>query len=460
MRNTVGKVFAIIFGILALVYVLGALAFTQVYMPNTSVNGADISLMPKNQLKESFKNSWKDYTLTINGRGDKKDTISAKDIDYVETMPSFKEKGANPWGWPVLAFVRKDFKVATTIDYSDEKLENKLAYLHMVTDGDITDPVPQQIAYADDKGYYIADAKPGTRVDGPKLKRAVLASFHKQDKVMDADKAKVYLEAAPAEDLDHMKNHVASMNEIEGFTLKYNFSDREETLGGQDLIQLYKQRDDGSLEPDEAKIKTYVANLAQKYDTFRGTREFQATGGAMMRIQGGIYGWQIDQKETRKQLLEAINKKQSQTMEPVYKRKAQSRNVNDLGNSYIEIDIARQHMWLYKDGNLVVESPVVTGNPYQGNGTPTGTQEVWMKERNRYLTGETWKSYVKYWMPFNWTGCGIHDANWRGSFGGKIYLGGGSHGCVNTPSKKAAIFYENAFEGMPVIVYNSSKHAI
>ena len=68
MRNTVGKVFAIIFGILALVYVLGALAFTQVYMPNTSVNGADISLMPKNQLKESFKNSWKDYSLPYQRR--------------------------------------------------------------------------------------------------------------------------------------------------------------------------------------------------------------------------------------------------------------------------------------------------------------------------------------------------------------------------------------------------------
>ena len=460
MRNTIGKVLAVLLGLLALVYILGALAFTQVYMPNTSVNGADISLQPKNKLRESFKNSWKDYSLAIEGRGDKKDTITAKEIGYVETMPAFKEEGANPWAWPVLAFVEKDFKVDTTIDYDDEKLERKLAYLHMVTDKDITDPVPQQIEYADAKGYFIADAKPGTRVDGPKLKHAVLESFHKQDKVLDADKEKVYVEVNPAEDLEHMKKHVASMNEIEGYALKYNFSDREESLAGQDLIQLHKQRPDGSLEPDEKKIKTYVANLAEKYDTFRGTRDFQATGGAMMRIKGGIYGWQIDQKETRAQLLEAIKAQKSQTLEPVYKRKAQSRNVNDLGNSYIEIDIARQHMWLYKDGNLIVESPVVTGNPYRGNGTPTGTQEIWMKERNRYLTGETWRSFVKYWMPFDWTGCGIHDASWRGSYGGNIYLGGGSHGCVNTPPKKAGTFYENAFEGMPVIVYNSAKHAI
>ena len=92
----------------------------------------------------------------------------------------------------------------------------------------------------------------------------------------------------------------------------------------------------------------------------------------------------------------AMNDMKTQTMEPVYKRRARSRNVNDIGNSYIEIDIARQHMWLYKEGNLVIDTPVVTGNPYAGNSTPTGTHEVWMMERNRYLTGDTWKSYVKY----------------------------------------------------------------
>lgn len=110
-------------------------------------------------------------------------------------------------------------------------------------------------------------------------------------------------------------------------------------------------------------MKEYVAGLGEKYDTFRGTRDFQATGGAMMRVKGGIYGWQIDQPKTREQLLTAMKDKKVQSMEPVYKRKAVSRNVNDLGNSYIEIDIARQHMWLYKEGNLVIDAPSLPAIP-------------------------------------------------------------------------------------------------
>ena len=460
MSNRFGKIAAIVLGVLAVLYIIGGVLFTQVYMPKTSVNGADISLEPKANLRENFKKSWKDYALTIVGKDEKTDTIKASTIDYVETMPDFKIKEESPWAWPVYAFVQKDYKVKTTISYDDAKLETALAYMHMVADKDITDPTPEMIVYKEGEGYSIADAKEGTRLDGLKLKKAVLDSFHKQDKKLDAKKADLYLKPTPAEDLDHMKKHVASLNAIEEYKLTYNFSDREEVLAGVSLINLYKSAEDGSLEPDEEKVKAYVAGLGEKYDTFKGTRDFQATGGAMMRVEGGIYGWQIDQPKTVEQLMTAMNDKKIQTMEPVYKRRAVSRNVNDIGNSYIEIDIARQHMWLYKEGNLVIDTPVVTGNPYAGNSTPTGTHEIWMMERNRYLTGETWKSYVKYWMPFNWTGCGIHDSSWRGSYGGNIYRGGGSHGCVNTPPSKAPTFYENAFKGMPVIVYNSNKHAI
>ena len=460
MSNRFGKIAAITLGVLAVLYIIGAVIFMQVYMPKTSVNGADISLEPKANLRENFKKSWKDYALTIEGKDDKTDTMKASAIDYKETMPDFKVKEYSPWAWPVYAFIQKEYKVKTSITYDDVKLEKALGDMHMVADKDITDPIPQMIVYKEGEGYTISDAKEGTRLDGPKLKKAVLDSFHRQDKKLDAKKADLYLEPTPAEDLDHMKKHVASLNAIEEYKLTYNFSDREEILAGENLINLYKSAEDGSLEPDEEKVKAYVAGLGEKYDTFKGTRDFQATGGAMMRVVGGIYGWQIDRPKTVEQLMTAMKDAKVRTMEPVYKRRALSRNVNDIGNSYIEIDIARQHMWLYKEGNLVIDTPIVTGNPYAGNGTPTGTHEIWMKERNRYLTGDTWKSYVKYWMPFNWTGCGIHDSNWRGSYGGRIYLGGGSHGCVNTPPSKAPTFYENAFKGMPVIVYNSNKHAI
>ena len=68
------------------------------------------------------------------------------------------------------------------------------------------------------------------------------------------------------------------------------------------------------------------------------------------------------------------------------------------------------------------------------------------------LTGPGYSSFVNYWMGF-YGGCGIHDASWRSSFGGTIYKGNGSHGCVNTPLEKVKYIYEHTDYGTPVYVY-------
>jgi len=56
-------------------------------------------------------------------------------------------------------------------------------------------------------------------------------------------------------------------------------------------------------------------------------------------------------------------------------------------------------------------------------------------------------------MPFN-GGVGLHDASWRSTFGGKIYVTGGSHGCINLPRSAAETIYNNISAGTPVLVYN------
>ena len=63
-----------------------------------------------------------------------------------------------------------------------------------------------------------------------------------------------------------------------------------------------------------------------------------------------------------------------------------------------------------------------------------------------YLEGADYTTYVNFWMPFL-GGYGLHDATWRGSFGGDIYHYDGSHGCVNLPYDAAAEIYDNISVG-------------
>lgn len=120
--------------------------------------------------------------------------------------------------------------------------------------------------------------------------------------------------------------------------------------------------------------------------------------------------------------------------------------------TYIEISIKQQHMWFYEDGKLVLDTEVVTGNDDGEHNTHPGSFCIEDRGTDVTLVGEDYETPVTFWMGFD-GGIGIHDANWRGDFGGDIYQGDGSHGCVNTPYDKAEIIYNHTDYNTPVYVY-------
>lgn len=127
-----------------------------------------------------------------------------------------------------------------------------------------------------------------------------------------------------------------------------------------------------------------------------------------------------------------------------------------IKNDFIYVSIEKQRLSMYKDNNILCYGPTVTGKATDPDrATPTGVFEINYKERNRYLRGPGYKSYVHYWMPI-YGGVGIHDADgWRSEYGGDIYLNNGSHGCINIPLSLAKKVYNNSYEGMTVVVSSS-----
>ena len=104
------------------------------------------------------------------------------------------------------------------------------------------------------------------------------------------------------------------------------------------------------------------------------------------------------------------------------------------GLTYIDISIEKQRVILFENGRKVMESACVTGTPNRERATHYGSFRINYKQRNRILRGsqKLYEAFVSYWMPFD-GGIGLHDATWRGSFGGNIYKSNGSHGCINLP---------------------------
>lgn len=119
--------------------------------------------------------------------------------------------------------------------------------------------------------------------------------------------------------------------------------------------------------------------------------------------------------------------------------------------NFILVDISTQTISMFKNGEILIISKVVTGLK-DSRDTPKGFFSINSMTRDTHLVGEDYDVPVQYWMPF-FKKCGLHDASWRNSFGGNIYVNHGSHGCVNMCLDAVKFIYENAYVGIPVIVY-------
>lgn len=452
------KIVLILIGLLVLgIYFTGAYFFSNYFLPKTFINGRNLSFTRKSDLYKNYNDIFNDYKLNIISR-EGKESLDVGEFDYKDILLPNQEVKQYGLYWFLQALYTKKYDLKNNATYDLEKFDRAVNNLNVVKNQNIP-PKDARIVFINDK-FSIEDEVLGNNIRINAFKASILKHLKENNKNLSLEEENIYkLPKVRADDpsLESLLDEYKTLNNI---TLSYNFEDRKEELKGQDLIKLFMKTDDYKLRPDPEKVKAYVKNLAAKYDTFKGTRDFNATGIGPVRISGGIYGWSTEISKTSDELLKALEERKDKVLTPAYKTVAQSRKVDDLGNSYIEIDIARQNAWLYRDGNLIIETKVVTGNTNLGNGTPTGTHKIWSRERDRFLTGEDYKSFVNYWLPINWQGVGLHDASWRKDFGGDIYLTRGSHGCINIPSNLMPKIFENTFIGMPVVVYDSAKQKL
>ena len=235
-------------------------------------------------------------------------------------------------------------------------------------------------------------------------------------------------------------------------TITYRVGNDTEVLDKSTIKKWLKVDKNFEITFDEENIKEYLHTLSIIYNTVGKKRDFATSSGITVEVSGGDYGWLINSNEEMKELITIIKGGQIITKEPIYKQIASSHAENDMGNTYVEINMTKQHLWFYKNGSIVVEGNVVTGNISKNHSTPIGIYRLKFKQKDATLKGAGYNTHVNFWMPFN-GGIGIHDANWRSDFGGKIYMTRGSHGCVNAPQYLASIIFNNIDEGTPVICF-------
>ncbi len=431
------------------------------FYPGTMINGVDCSGKDTAYVRELLRDSAENYSLNIKVRGDKTEKIDGSTIQLTYQDDNGADKvmeEQNSWLWPVQLFGDKTYTVNADSSYNEESLNQAVSALACMQDANMT---PAQDARVEDNGtsYEIVPEVEGTTLDKEKTLAAIKGAVDQRQTEISLEEADCYVKPAVYQDNEILKKDAEQLNKFTSLQASLNFGTGTETVTRDQLKSWLRKGEDGNYYFDTETVKQTVIAWSEKYNTIGQPRDFVTSNGATVHLTQGDYGWRLWQDKTTESLVNMLNAGQSGAVEPTWLYSGQKHGGNDIEGTYVEISISEQRMWFYKNGTLLVDTPVVTGNPNKGNGTPAGG--VWrLKDKaspstlvGRYPDGTIeYETPVNYWMPFN-GGIGIHDLTSRSSFGGDIYLYNGSHGCINTPLENARTIYENIEVNTPVVVY-------
>ena len=447
---------AISFCTLLVIYFGVTTYFTNHFYFGSEINSVDVSGKTVEDAKRVMASQLLEYKLDLKERGGKIEQIIASDISLKlsseEEISKFKDS-QNPFAWVIAMFNKKDYKTIVELSYDDKLLKERIDKLSCFVSSNVIEPKNPSFQYSD-TSYDIVDEVLGNKVDQNVLYSHVTEAISKEKTEIDLESAGAYIKPKYTSKSEKTIEVRDILNKYVASKINYTFGEGKESLDGSTINKWLAVDENIDVKFDETKVKDYIDALCKTHNTVGMTRRFATSSGTTINISGGDYGWYINEDKETQDLISVIKKGESITKEPAYSQKAfsLSHGSNDIGNTYVEIDMTKQYLWFYKNGSLIAEGNVVTGNVSAGHATRKGVYELKYKQTNTVLSGPDYAVPVTYWMPFN-GGIGLHDASWRSVFGGSIYQTNGSHGCVNMPYNTAKTIFDNIEVNTPVLCY-------
>ncbi len=435
-----------------LVYGGGAWYYSSRFFFNTTISGSDCSNLTAEEASEKIRSDINDYKFVLREIDGAEEQINSGDISLeytaVDGIEELKKK-QNPFKWFIIEDETRNMTAERKISMDEEALKKKVDTLKCVSDSEQSmNGMTEKIRYSGG-AYHIDSNGANNIISRSLLYDKIKAGIEDLYPGMSLEDEGCYV---GAENEDRMKPALERMNTYVSAKVTYDHGSENVVLDGDTISNWVSIGSDYKVTLSDGMINEYVSDLADKFNTCGKSRAFTTSNGSKITVSGGDYGWRIDIGAEESALTENIKNGEQVEREPKYRQRAARYGPNnDLSNTYVEVSIGGQHVWAYKNGNLIVSTDCVTGDPTKNRSTDTGVYYIKYKERNATLKGEDYSTPVSYWMPFN-GGQGLHDLN-RGAYGGSIYKGNGSHGCVNLPYGAAQTIYENFPSGTPVVVY-------
>lgn len=441
---------ATILGSLLVIYLITTLYFSKHFFFRTSINGVNVSAKSDKAVQSLMATEASGYELTIKERNDVTEQISGADIslkyDFSNGIDEILEN-QNPFLWIAAMFKNNEYTIVDGISYDEVILKQIIGNLDALNESNVKDPVDAYISYTDN-GYELIKEDIGTKVKYDSLYEKILTNIQNINNTLDLDKEECYENPKYTTETKAVMDAKNTVDKYIASKITYNINGNQEVIDGSIINTWINIDEDFNVTLNEDAIRQYVISLGSTYDYLGSYRDFTRWSGEDIKVSTtpGIY--YIARDTTIAEITEAITSGKEEVKD--ISMTTPSATDDYIINTFVEVDLTNQTVVYYKNGELITQGNVVTGNTSAGNGTPSGVYRLDWKAKDFTLRGDGYASPVSFWMPFN-GGIGLHDASWRSTFGGSIYQTNGSHGCVNMPYSVAQAIYNNIEEKTTII---------
>lgn len=436
------------------IYLGVGMYYSSHFFPKTTVGGISCGNKTAEYVEKKNITNAKEYLLSITDRRGTKYSLAGKDFDYEyaalgEEATLLKKQKA--FTWPVALLSSHTYELARSFTYDEKTLDQLLDDLSLFDEDYIEPPADAHLDIREDDYEIVPESQGNTPIPDI-VKTEIKAAIENQKTTLTLSDS-CYEKPKICSDDPSIEGIAKQIDKFTASTIHYEIDGANENVDKKKILSFLDINEDGTVSLNDDKITQYVQHLASTYNTYGDVRKFKTSKKDKVKIGGGDYGWVINKTGEKEHLLSDLKGGAPVEREPVYEQRAEKSGLDDIGDTYIELDYTNQHLWYYKEGKLITDTDIVSGNINRGNGSPDGVFKIVYKERNATLVGENYASDVKYFMPFAYN-VGIHDASWRhGKFGEEIYKTNGSHGCINVPEDIAEKLFEVVETGTPVVAY-------
>ena len=455
-KIVVGMIVLVVLGLVG--YLIGSQYYAERYYLNTEFAAVDISNLTQAEAADKLKESFSQQTINFNEADRAWEPLNASDLGITiqadEALASLmSEQHKQNWLLGAVTDTQIAYAPQDLIAIDDKQLQEALTANNQVN-GPRFLPTDAKISYSETEGYTIEAGQTGTELDNSVMKDQIIQAVINQEAV---EVSQAYLQPSITADNPSLIQELEQIQALTSMEITLTIAGYEEVITPEMIYSWLILDENGEYYFDQEMIYDYLGTLNDAYATYDDYRNFTSTLQGDVQLLPGTLGWSIDREAETENILNDLAAGESVTREPAIVGIGYNGTLDDIGGSYIEVDMTYQMMYVYIDGVAVISTPIVTGQI--GTNTVPGAYAIWNMESPSELTGfnpRTGVDYVQpvsYWLAFDYTGQGIHDANWQPTFGGDAYLTNGSLGCINTPPDIMAQVYEYAYNGMPVLVF-------